>query len=995
MAPSSSSSNNISQTITQLLKKTSHYDKDERYMATSDLCELLKKQQQQQQPPSITESPSYHHHNNNQNYHRNTGTSHASNTSNSFYYIDIKLEKEICTTVLRLLHDKSNDVQAIAVKTLGVLITTIYNTDIMVEISNSLLDQIIDETKLDLRDIYTAGLRTVIQTCDVTIGTPVTQTLIPRLLETLRIRRTTVTSSSSSSVPPTSSTSTAQYTPKQQQQMDEMIVSCCDVLMDCIVRFGTSSISMIQNHETILKVCLELLLSSSSSSSSSNTDYDNSNNSHANTTSSSTIMVRKRTGNVLACLATVLNDTLLHQLIEELLHPIEALQQQQQQQKSNNTHTDTGNVDMTRTLIRTMCSISGSVGQRFQQYHIDRIVPIFLPFTNPNHAITGDDNDAEEEDEGMTDGSTDDPDHSFVNHTGLVMNELREACFIGYTSFIVSCPNEMEHHLPNIIVAALAYMRYDPNYSYGNDNDNNNNNMEDNGDDDEDEYENEYDDDDNDDNDDDDDEDDDESWKVRRSAIRTIKAIIEMKQIHRATSNHNTTNQNTSNDSSHIASLWTNAYSTNRHRPNSTISQALMERFMEREENCRVDIMDCFTKLLSVTIQQVHVDDGDWGRPGRTSSSSGSSTTTHTIQFVSSHDNHGTGDDSAMAMETMDDSNTTIIPLATEYTPVLVKSCATILSKFKKTSGHGHNTNDRSKSAALTLLSTLCTVPGSGVGSYNEIQIITQQIQLLLGGGGDVTTPTTAAAVASSSSNNVSKALRLEALSLLYTMLASNTHNPADIRRCLTEPFVQQLCAVVLQEQWYKVIAEALRVMSQIPRYYVTVPPEETEASALTTFIAKELYVAIEPLLAAHDVDSEIKEGALRACAALLQYLPSHLTKDPTMRLLQLLYDRLTNETTRIAAMKAYAMIAESPPSAMTGSGCQLHSILYDSISTMASFLKLQNRGLKQSSLETLNVIISNHGQNATNPKELYPVVAQALAPLISDRDLHLCHLSL
>ena len=30
--------------ISALLKKTEHYDKDERYMATSDLCEVLKRQ---------------------------------------------------------------------------------------------------------------------------------------------------------------------------------------------------------------------------------------------------------------------------------------------------------------------------------------------------------------------------------------------------------------------------------------------------------------------------------------------------------------------------------------------------------------------------------------------------------------------------------------------------------------------------------------------------------------------------------------------------------------------------------------------------------------------------------------------------------------------------------------------------------------------------------------------------------------------------------------
>ena len=605
-------------------------------------------------------------------------------------------------------------------------------------------------------------------------------------------------------------------------------------------------------------------------------------------------------------------------------------------------------MDMTRTLIRTMCSISGSVGQRFQQYHIDRMVPIFLPFTNPQQAVTGDDDDDDDPADGMV-----------MNHsTGLVMNELREACFIGYTSFIVSCPKEMEHHLPNITVAALAYMRYDPNYSYGN-----NNNMED----DEEEYEDdEYDNDNDDDDDDGDDEDDDESWKVRRSAIRTIKAIVEMKQ-----GSHKI--------SQHIGSLWTTGHCPTKSRSDVTISQALMERFMEREENCRVDIIDCFTKLLAVTIQQVNVCQSSTGSSSSSSTNAlvGTNGTTHTIQFMTNRN----ADGSTMTTET-----TTIIPLQTEYTATLVKSCAAILSKFKKSSGHGHNTDERSKSAALNLLSTLCTVPGCGVGSFNEIQIITQHIQLLLGGGATATKSTT--------SGNVSKALRLDALSLLHTMLASDTHSPADMRKSLTKELVQQVCTVVVQEQWYKVIAEALRVMSQIPRFFVMIPPDESEKDH-TTFVAKELYVAIEPLLAAHDVDSEIKEGALRACATLLQYLPANLTDDQTIRLLQLLFDRLTNETTRIAAMKAYAMIAEPLPTIVAGTSCRIDSILDDSISSMASFLKLQNRGIKQSSLETLNVIISNHGQKVTNAKELYPIVVQALASLISDRDLHLCHLSL
>jgi cullin-associated NEDD8-dissociated protein 1 len=43
MSAASSSSSPSSASINALLKKTEHYDKDERYMATSDLCEVLKR----------------------------------------------------------------------------------------------------------------------------------------------------------------------------------------------------------------------------------------------------------------------------------------------------------------------------------------------------------------------------------------------------------------------------------------------------------------------------------------------------------------------------------------------------------------------------------------------------------------------------------------------------------------------------------------------------------------------------------------------------------------------------------------------------------------------------------------------------------------------------------------------------------------------------------------------------------------------------------------
>ena len=56
-------------------------------------------------------------------------------------------KRRICTAVLRLLHDKSNDVQAVAVKTLGVLLQTVPQ-ELVLEIGDSLTDQVLDAGKI-------------------------------------------------------------------------------------------------------------------------------------------------------------------------------------------------------------------------------------------------------------------------------------------------------------------------------------------------------------------------------------------------------------------------------------------------------------------------------------------------------------------------------------------------------------------------------------------------------------------------------------------------------------------------------------------------------------------------------------------------------------------------------------------------------------------------------------------------------------------------------
>jgi len=826
-----SATTSSSVSINALLKKTEHYDKDERYMATSDLCEVLKR--------------------------------HASGGSTSYDgygKMDASTERRICTAVLRLLHDKSNDVQAIAVKTLGVLLTTVHEEQVL-EIADSLADQVLDAAKSELRDVYAIGLRTLCKTVPPQMGDKVSQRLGGRLLDGIRTAAS-----------------------------EEIVLACLDILTDMLSRFGATALSLTRQHEQILQICLNLLC----------------NDAH---------VIRKRTGNTIGTLSVVLSDALLVRMVESLLSQIEMADGvgKRRKTRTQQSRKEDSKIGDTRALIRTMCTVSGAVGHRLGQTQIDRIIPIFLKFCEPDDAVTGDDDMMDEVDEETEEEGNEDA-------TALA-NELRESCFNGFESFVLRCPTEVEPHLEKIIQAAMAYMSYDPNYSYGDEPDDQEENDE--CDDDADDH------DDLDDDEDDDDDDDDDSWKVRRAAIRAMAAVVKCKQ-------HNP------------VMLWTKDFDIRRGR-STTMANAMVGRFKEREENCRVDVIDCFTKLLSVTIA---------------AASSG------VVSF---------GIESEMDIT---DSGVAI-DLSSKYGPTVVKACEKLFAVRKG--------GERSKSSALSLLSTLCRAPG-GVGGEVEVNSVFKHVKSFLLQGRSVGE--------SGLSKDVSnKTLKLDALCLIRVMLSSGKHAPSHIKNALCNTLLADICLAV-QEQWYKVIAEALRVLTEVPGFFpsgFTIEDPDTRKKEMDS-VAAQLFTSIEPLLSASDVDQEIKECALTASASLLASLHGSLTPDQIKRILSLLLEKLKNETTRIAAIKTISSIsAASNSESMDEEKIDLSCILCDVISSMGTFLRQQSRRLKQSALEALVVVVSNHGSTAVAiaGHQMFSSVQEELATLIVDSDLHLSHLSM
>jgi len=838
-------------------------------MATSDLCDALKKH---------AIATSLHSS-------RSSLQDHPMTSSNSNdvspQMIDAASEKKICDAVLKRVDDASNDVQAIAVKTLGVLVTCVHE-DQVVAIAERLSTLVLDEDKSALRDVYAIGLRTLVKTVPMNMGDIVSSRLAAGLLDGIRNYSPRILSKQQSQEATTDAKMKA-----KSRVAEDITLACLEILTELLARFGALSF-ITRQHLDLLGVTLRQLACDSE-------------------------LVRKRAGQTIGSLAVVISDQLLGRLVETLLSQIDKsdgvgksgkrksrriMNRNEEEVAREGALMDCKPKD-TRALIRTMCNVAGLVGHRLGQEQIDRLVPIFSRFCDPADADSGDDNDNSEDNDEMADSDGED------EGAMALANELREACLSGFESFVLRKPVEIQPHLSSIIHSALAYMRHDPNYSYGDENDEDGNGS---GDDeneedyDMDEEEEEYDEDEF----GDDSDDNDDSWKVRRSAIRTLTAVV----------------KTSAKDPS---KLWADEYTWRKNKKlTTTVAGALVKRFKERDENCRVDIVECFTHLLTNTIKAANRGDIVLKTPD--------------------------------SMDVTGDSAQVIIDLRTKFVPIIIKGCEKQLSAKRA--------GNRTKSAALSLLSALCSAPG-GIGDSKEIRVLFDHIKSILS---DVASATHA----------TNKTLKLDCLQCVHVIITCPNHAPEDIKNCTLEILLAELCNT-LQENWYKITSETLRVLAEVPKLLVLANATAVEKENA----AKALYVAIEPRLAVHDADQEVKECSLMASASLLSNL--HLDEDSRERLLSLILLRLKNETTRISAIKTISAIVKN--------GVDMSTVINDVITELSSLLRQNSRSVKQSALQCLDTAVTS--RPAGLDVCIFGLVVKELSNVIVDSDLHISHLSL
>ena len=190
--------------------------------------------------------------------------------------------------------------------------------------------------------------------------------------------------------------------------------------------------------------------------------------------------------------------------------------------------------------------------------------------------------------------------------------------------------------------------------------------------------------------------------------------------------------------------------------------------------------------------------------------------------------------------------------------------------------------------------------------------------------------------------------MRIEALLFLQHSLSS--HPPETF-----QPYMASLLPPIValaDDRYYKTVAEALRVLSEVVRLLRPDPPAVTfKYDALVPPV----YAVVERRLQAQDQDQEVKECAISCMGLMIAHLADH----PAVKLetvLPLLLERMRNEITRVTTVKTFALVASAKLDANLTTPCPGGTVLQCVVAELCTFLRKSNRPLRQASLTALDV---------------------------------------
>ena len=401
-----------------------------------------------------------------------------------------------------------------------------------------------------------------------------------------------------------------------------------------------------------------------------------------------------------------------------------------------------------RLYITILGSMARSIPARFGPY-LKTLSPFVLAALSEQELLEQLENSAED---GEPDPETDD---------------VREAALVALEGFLASCGTEMRVYTQDTISAALRFLKYDPNYNDDGDEEMGGTQPDE---DDMDEL----------DEDDDfeadagfDDDDDDASWKVRRCAAKVLYTLISTRG---------------SGDLLDDGTLYTQ------------VAPVLVQRFSEREENVRLEVIATISSLVRKTggiLVSFSIDEGSdyinlapQSRKRRRESSSTATFDTKSLLSMSA----------GLTSPTVEP-----VPASGPRADLARLSPAIIKAATKLLKGNSIPT----KQAIINLLDDIVSVQNGGLSEFFSqiVDPIIEAIKTSSGAVGSSSTITSGGAVSATAHT-----LRIAALRLIGDI--SKTYSSS-----VLQPFLRKIVPGVISavnDKYYKISSEAIGTVEQL-----------------------------------------------------------------------------------------------------------------------------------------------------------------------------------
>ncbi|KAJ5371362.1 Cullin-associated NEDD8-dissociated protein 1 C-terminal part [Penicillium cataractarum] len=521
-------------------------------------------------------------------------------------------------------------------------------------------------------------------------------------------------------------------------------------------------------------------------------------------------------------------------------------------------------------------------------------------------------------------------------------DELRETALVTLEALISSCNQQMQPYITNASQAALRFLKYDPNVAELEDDEEMGGTQDDGSEDDatadldDDEFG------------DFEEEDgysdiDDMSWKVRRCAAKLLYTLI-------------------------------STYGRSRALDDTTLYQqiapALISRISrEREESVKMEVISTLTALVHKTSEGsvIVTSNGFLETVGGSKNSRKRRRQDSDASMVDFEPSAGTS--SAI--------DSPVVPSSPKSGPQadLARSVPLIVQSLVKA---WKQASMPLRQAAVVLLRSLSLVRYGGLADH------LQQIEYLIADA--LKTSSLSGSSAAHSGAAVSAgSLQIETLGLISAI--AETH--------LSDALLPFLIALVpgvvgaVNERNYKVSSEALGAVEQIVK--AMTPPR---ASANTPEVAKQLEKLYEVVLARitdTSADLEVRQRAIHVFGVILALTSGergteYLSADYRSKGLSILVDRVKNETTRLAAVRAIddVVVLASRPEDVSADW--VNEITLE----LGSNLRKSDRALRGSCLEALRSVAMNSSIRSQLSPTTMTTLESSLLPLLSAPDFHL-----